>query len=346
MLASPDIEYSDAAAQARIAEAVAAVGASEFVDGGSVDSWLTSFLAEAAPTAAGFYPALRAWLATPGGRRFVDDVELVDDAACTRACVVTSRIDFTQSKAQWGNAFPVYVEAVAVTEPFGDLDARLFADEYIVYELDEYNKLAAKIAVLVGTGGITVALLLFFHPLIALGTALSIFCIELMTVPFIVLAGIRSARGRTSKAPVRSHALRPRRVVHCGSRPTRSPRARAVGPAVVFSSAAAFGLASDAIVHVIHAWHEALEAGSDEPIKVALALVGHPLLFSGLSTSGMFVSFLPIIYPPIASIQMAYTLSLTFLAFTAVQLFFGLLLVPSVLSFFSPDAAAAPKTLV
>ena len=79
VLASPDIEYSDAAARARIGEAVAAAGASEFVDGGSVDSWLDMYVAEVAPTAAAFYPSLRSWLASPSGRRFANDVELSDD---------------------------------------------------------------------------------------------------------------------------------------------------------------------------------------------------------------------------------------------------------------------------
>ena len=60
----------------------------------------------------------------------------------------------------------------------------------------------------------------------------AIFAIEVMTVPFVVFGGIR------------------------------------IGPAVVFSAAAAFGLASDAIVHVIHAWHEACGAGVADPVQV------------------------------------------------------------------------------
>ena len=296
VLASPDIEYSDAAARARIGEAVAAAGASEFVDGGSVDSWLDTYVAEVAPTAAAFYPSLRRWLASPSGRRFANDVELSDDEGCTSKCVVTSRIDFTQSAARWGDAFPVYVSAVETMAPFADLDARLFSDEYIVYELDEYNKVAGMYAVAVGTVGILVALFLFFPPGTAVVTALSIFAIEVMTVPFVVLGGIR------------------------------------IGPAVVFSAGAAFGLASDNIVHVLHAWTEAKAAGSADPVAAALSLVGHPILFSGLSTAGMFASFMPLVFPPIASIGMAYTLSFIFLAFVAVQLFYGLLLVPAALS--------------
>ena len=46
--------------------------------------------------------------------------------------IVASRIRFAQSAAQWGDAFPVYVSAVETMAPFADLDARLFADEYIV----------------------------------------------------------------------------------------------------------------------------------------------------------------------------------------------------------------------
>ena len=46
----------------------------------------------------------------------------------------------------------------------------------------------------------------------------------------------------------------------------------------------------------------------------------------------MFASFMPLVFPPIASIGMAYTLSFIFLAFVAVQLFYGLLLVPAALS--------------
>ena len=57
---------------------------------------------------------------------------------CAPACAALLR--FTQSKAQWGNAFPVYVAAIDSMAPFSDLDARLFADEWIIYELDEYNK--------------------------------------------------------------------------------------------------------------------------------------------------------------------------------------------------------------
>ena len=183
----------------------------------------------------------------------------------------------------------------------------------------------------VGTAGILVALLLFFHPLVALLTAASIFCIELMTVPFILLGGIR------------------------------------IGPAVVFSAGAAFGLASDNIVHMLHAWHDAVAAGHADPVGrpspssaiysdpdpdpnpnpnprpnpgKALSLVGHPLLFSGLSTAGMFASFLPLVWPPIASIQIAYTLSFIFLAFVSVQLFFGLLLVPAALDTIGAAATA------
>ena len=250
VLASPDIEYSDAAARARIGEAVAAAGASEFVDGGSVDSWLDTYVAEVAPTAAAFYPSLRGWLASPSGRRFANDVELSDDEGCTSKCVVTSRIDFTQSAARWGDAFPVYVSAVETMAPFADLDARLFSDEYIVYELDEYNKVAGMYAVAVGTVGILVALFLFFPPGTAVVTALSIFAIEVMTVPFVVLGGIR------------------------------------IGPAVVFSAGAAFGLASDNIVHVLHAWTEAKAAGAADPVAAALSLVGHPILFSGCRRRG------------------------------------------------------------
>ena len=112
---------------------------------------------------------------------------------------------------------------------------------------------------------------------------------------------------------------------------------------VVFSAGAAFGLASDNIVHVLHAWTEAKAAGAADPVAAALSLVGHPILFSGLdgtttaphqmsSTAGMFASFMPLVFPPIASIGMAYTLSFIFLAFVAVQLFYGLLLVPAALS--------------
>ena len=75
-----------------------------------------------------------------------------------------------------------------------------------------------------------------------------------------------------------------------------------------------------------------LAAGSADPVAAALSLVGHPILFSGLSTAGMFASFMPLVFPPIASIGMAYTLSFIFLAFVAVQLFYGLLLVPAALS--------------
>merc|ERR1719453_665132 len=107
------------------------------------------YVAEVAPTAAAFYPSLRSWLASPSGRRFANDVELSDDEGCTSKCVVTSRIDFTQSAARWGDAFPVYVSAVETMAPFADLDARLFSDEYIVYELDEYNKVAGMYAVAV-----------------------------------------------------------------------------------------------------------------------------------------------------------------------------------------------------
>ena len=46
-------------------------------------------------------------------------------------------------------------------------------------------------AVAVGTVGILVALFLFFPPGTAVVTALSIFAIEVMTVPFVVLGGIR-----------------------------------------------------------------------------------------------------------------------------------------------------------
>ena len=44
-------------------------------------------------------------------------------------------------------------------------------------------------AVAVGTVGILVALFLFFPPGTAVVTALSIFAIEVMTVPFVVLGG-------------------------------------------------------------------------------------------------------------------------------------------------------------
>ena len=63
----------------------------------------------------------------------------------------------------------------------------------------------------------------------AMTRAFSIFAIEVMTVPFVVLGGIR------------------------------------IGPAVVFSAGAAFGLASDNIVHVLHAWTEAKAAGGFFP---------------------------------------------------------------------------------
>jgi len=309
VLTSPEIEYYDTTSQQRIGSAIAAVGASKYVDAGSVDSWLGAFKATlTSPPDNGFqfYDALRTWLASPSGRRYVDDVELVEDAACSSTCIVASRFRFTQSAAQWGDAFPVYVAAIDVTAPFEeDLGARLFADEYIIYELDEYNKLGAQVAVAVGTVGIALALLLFFHPLVALAAAASIFCIELMTVPFILIGGIR------------------------------------IGPAVVFSAGAAFGMASDALVHMIHAWQDAKASGHPTPVTAALGLVGHPLLFSGLSTSGMFASFMPLIYKPIASIQMAYTLSFIFLAFVGVQLFFGLLVVPAVLHTLTPASKDA-----
>lgn len=278
VLASADIEYADAAAQARIAEAAAAAGASDYIDAGSADSWLAAFLAEAGPLTGGaFYAALRGWLGGPSGRRFVDDVELVADEACTIKCIPASRIRFTQSRAQWGDAFPVYVAAIESMAPFADLDARLFADEWstrsrggsllpqysqirpdrlehsfgtlpqaslipcacvcvrvslcdnvtVIYELDEYNKYAAKVAVAVGTGGITAALFLFFHPAVALVTAASIFCIEIMTVPFLVLGNIKigpavvfsagAARGLTQRAalPRAPHSIRALSSSHC-----------------------------------------------------------------------------------------------------------------------------------
>ena len=112
-----------------------------------------------------------------------------------------------------------------------------------------------------------------------------------------------------------------------------------MGPAVVFSAAAAFGLASDSLVHMIHAWSEAKEAGNPDPVGAALSLIGHPVLFAGLSTVGMFGSFMVLIIKPIGQVGIAYTLSLTFMAFVGVSLCYGLLLVPSVLHMLSP----APK---
>ena len=66
--------------------------------------------------------------------------------------------------------------------------------------------------------------------------------------------------------------------------------------AVVFSAGAAFGMASDALVHMIHAWQDARAAGDPKPVTAALGLVGHPLLFSGLSTcviSGLCTHYRP-----------------------------------------------------
>ena len=123
-----------------------------------------------------------------------------------------------------------------------------------------------------------------------------------------------------------------------------------IGPAVVFSAGAAFGLASDSLVHMIHAWHEASAAGDPEPVKAALSLIGHPVLFAGLSTIGMFGSFMVLIVPQMSYIipgagyvGIAYTLSLTFVAFVGVQIFYGLLLVPVVLHIFSPAPGDVPK---
>ena len=73
---------------------------------------------------------------------------------------------------------------------------------------------AAKVAVAVGTGGITIALFLFFHPAVALVTAASIFCIEIMTVRAL------------PRAPRSAHPLRCRqgiffslwKRVHCRAR--------------------------------------------------------------------------------------------------------------------------------
>ena len=72
ILQSPSVDYASAATQARIAAATADVGASKFVDGASVDSWLEHYLTACAATSgfactgSGFYAGVDAWLNTEG----------------------------------------------------------------------------------------------------------------------------------------------------------------------------------------------------------------------------------------------------------------------------------------
>ena len=76
---------------------------------------------------------------------------------------------------------------------------------------------------------------------------------------------------------------------------------------------------------------------------------------AGHTVTGMFGSFMVLIIPQLSLILpgaghvgIAYTLSLTFVAFVTVQIFYGLLLVPAVLHMVSPapDGEAKPSSML
>lgn len=101
-----------------------------------------------------------------------------------------------------------------------------------------------------------------------------------------------------------------------------------IGPVVMITAAAAFGMASDAVLHIVHAWNHARQAGGPEPpTAVALQLVGPPVFFSGLTTLSLFLGFLPLVNA--SSIKSMVS---SFGWFVTAQFFTGLLVVPAILS--------------
>ena len=257
IIQSPSVDYSSATTQATIAAATAAVGASKFVDGGSVDSWLQHYLAACATNAtfpcagSGFYGGVDAWLGTDGGRRFAMDVSWAD---ASRTSIKASRVRFMEAAVNFArDAVEAYAVSQAVTQPYkADLGLNLYNPRYMPYELDEIARVSWLLSLAMSAVGLIIALLLIFPPAVAILTTISIFAIQLMMMAFFNMVGLL------------------------------------IGPMMIFNVSCAFGIASDSMVHVLHLWTtlrkeaKPLPEGFNSHIQVVMAQLGTPILFAGL----------------------------------------------------------------
>lgn len=308
ILQSPSVDYSSAATQARIAAATADVGASKFVDGGSVDSWLQHYLAACAADATypctgnGFYAGVDKWLSTDGARRFTMDITWAD---AQKTSIKTSRVRFMEAAVNFArDAVEAYAVSQAVTKPYrDDLGLNLYNPRYMPYELDEIARVSWLLSLAMSAVGLIIALLLIFPPMVAILTTVSIFWIQLMMMAFFNMAGLL------------------------------------IGPMMIFNVSCAFGIASDSMVHVLHLWTTLrkqampLPPGYNSHIQVAMAQLGTPILFAGLSTMGMFACFGPLA-GAFAHIMMCHQLVLLFVIFVAVCLYHSVVFTPAVLLLF------------
>jgi hypothetical protein len=305
VLQSPTVDYSSATTQARIEAATADVGASKFIDGGSVDSWLQHYLAACAAnatfacTGSGFYAGVDAWLATDDGRRFTMDVAWADTA---RTSIKASRVRFMEAAVNFArDAVEAYAVSQAVTEPYReDLGLNLLNHRYMPYELDEIARVSWLLSLAMSAVGLIIALLLIFPPAVAVLTTVSIFAIQLMMMCFFNMVGLL------------------------------------IGPMMIFNVSCAFGIASDSMVHVLHLWTTLREKAAPLPdgynsyIQLVMAQLGTPILFASLSTMGMFACFGPLA-GAFAHIMMCHQLVLLFVIFVAVCLYHSVVFTPAVL---------------
>lgn len=267
LIQAPTVDYSSTTMQARIADAMAAVGASKFVDGASAESWLVHYLATCdgvtyACSGAGFYTGVDAWLTTAGGRRFAMDVSWADAA---KTSIKASRMRFMETATNFArDAVEAYAVSQAVTQPYhDDLGLNLFNPKYMPFELDEIARTSWLLSLAMSAAGLVLALMLIFHPLIAITTTASIFAIQLMMMALFNLVGLR------------------------------------IGPMMIFNVSCAFGIASDSMVHVLHLWtclrkRGAPPTGYDSHVQAVMAQLGTPIFFAGISTMGMFACFGPL----------------------------------------------------
>ena len=307
ILQSPTVDYSSATTQARIAAATAAVGASKFVDGASVDSWLEHYLADCAGsgfacTGSGFYAGVDDWLGTADGRRFAMDVSWADAA---KTSIKSSRVRFMEAAVNFArDAVEAFSVSQSVTRPYhADLGLNLLNPRYMPYELDEIARVSWLLSLGMSAVGLIIALILIFPPAVAVLTTVSIFAIQLMMMAFFNMVGLL------------------------------------IGPMMIFTVSCAFGISSDSMVHVLHLWTtlrkeaKPLPPGYNSHIQVVMAQLGTPILFAGLSTMGMFACFGPLA-GAFAHIMMCHQLVLLFVIFVAVCLYHSVVFTPAVLLLF------------
>jgi hypothetical protein len=303
VLQADSVDYSSVATQARIAQATADVGASKFVDGASVDSWLALYLAQCddavyACSGAGFYAGVDAWLATASGRRFSMDVSWADDA---KSSIKTSRVRFMETATNFArDAVEAYAVSQSVTAPYhDDLGLNLLNFKYMPFELDEIARASWLLSLGMSAVGLIVALMLIFHPVIAIATTVSIFAIQLMMMALFNMVGLL------------------------------------IGPMMIFNVSCAFGIASDPMVHVLHLWSQLRKQGPPPPgydshVQAVMGQLGTPVFFAGISTMGMFACFGPLA-GAFAHIMMCHQLVLLFVIFVAVCLYHAVVFTPAVL---------------